>query len=57
MGMEFFGMSKTTYPTTENYVPRKLKEEHLCHNPKYRNHFPFLSIHEYKLLVLPKTLE
>jgi hypothetical protein len=56
-GLELFGMPKTTYATTENYLPQKLKVEHLCNNPKSRKHIPSLSMHEYKLLVLPKNLE
>jgi len=56
MGLEFFGESETTYQTTETFIPQKLKVEHLCNNPKSRNHIPSLSMHEYKLLVLPIPL-
>jgi len=55
-GLELFSMSKTTYEKTETYIPQKLKVEHLCDNPKSRKHIPSLSMHEYKLLFLPKKL-
>jgi hypothetical protein len=57
MELEFFAMSKITYPTTETYVPQKLKVQDLSDNLKSRNNIHFLSMHEYTVLVLPKTLE
>jgi hypothetical protein len=57
MGLEFFGTSEITYPTTESYIPQKLKLKRHCDKTRSRNHISSFSMHEYKLLVLPTTLE